>query len=237
MLDSTTHIETPEGVELELRLAGPMPRALAWAVDTLIRLAVYMTLSLLIEPLGKLGVSLWLISVFVLEWFYPVFFELFMDGATPGKRTMGLRVLHQDGTPVGLSASMVRNLLRFVDFLPLFYGFGFVCMLLNGEFRRLGDLAAGTFVVYTTHAASRVARADVSAAPPPVLLRRAEQRALMEFAERAPRLTPERAAELAAIVAPLTPQIRGQVRGDREANGQARVDALYAIANHLAGSS
>ncbi len=62
---------------------------------------------------------------------------------------MNIKVLHELGTPVDWSASMIRNLLRVIDFLPLLYGFGLISILLNKNFKRLGDLVAGTIVVYT----------------------------------------------------------------------------------------
>uniref|UniRef100_UPI0025F2F3AC RDD family protein n=1 Tax=uncultured Thiodictyon sp. TaxID=1846217 RepID=UPI0025F2F3AC len=145
-LDTIRLNETPEGVDLGLRVAGPAPRALALAADGAIRLVILLALSPL-AALSGLGLGLSLIAVFLLEWLYPVTFEV-LSGATPGKRAMGLMVVHDDGTPVGLPASLIRNLLRVVDFFPLFYGVGLVCTLVDRDFRRLGDLAAGTLVVH-----------------------------------------------------------------------------------------
>src|SRR5262245_64045083 len=97
---------------------------------------------------GGLGVAFWFILLFALEWFYPVVFELTPSGATPGKRTFGLRVLMDNGLPVTAAASVTRNLLRAADFLPLFYGFAIVSMLVRRDAKRLGDVAAATLVVY-----------------------------------------------------------------------------------------
>ncbi len=74
-----------------------------------------------------------------------------LTGATHGKRAMGLLVIQDDGTPVGLPASLIRNLLRSFDFLLLFYGVCLVCTVVNRDFRRLGDLAAGTLVIHGRH--------------------------------------------------------------------------------------
>ena len=60
---------------------------------------------------------------------------------TPGKRMLSLQVIHDDGTPVRLPASMMRNLLLVVDFLPLLYAAAVITMMLNDRFRRIGDLA------------------------------------------------------------------------------------------------
>src|SRR5438874_1705011 len=69
-------------------------------------------------------------------------------GATPGKKAMGLQVVMDSGLPVTPAASLVRNLMRAADFMPAGYAFGFACMLLRADFKRIGDLAAGTLVVY-----------------------------------------------------------------------------------------
>ena len=123
-LDTLRSITTPEGVELNLRLAGPVPRACAWVIDLGLRVVVLIVLSIVLGQLGRFGMGLLLICAFLLEWLYPAVCELKLDGSTPGKKWMGLRVVNDDGTPLTVSAAFVRNLLRAVDFLPLMYGFG-----------------------------------------------------------------------------------------------------------------
>ncbi len=204
MLDTIHSVQTPEGVELNLRVAGPVVRGIAWGVDLVLRLVLYLVLGTTLGLLGRFGQGLMLLAVFVVEWFYPVFFELFSAGQTPGKRLMGLRVVNDDGTPVTWSASVARNLLRFADFLPGFYVLGLASMLLDASFRRLGDLAAGTIVVYPTPM-NAPARAIPDAPPlaPPLALELSEQRAVVAYAERSPFLSEERARELASIPEPL----------------------------------
>ena len=225
MLDTSRRISTPEGIELELRLAGPVPRALAWALDLLLRLALLLLLSIVLGALGKFGWGIFYIAWFLLEWLFPAWCEAFWRGATPGKRALGLIVLHDDGTPVRWPAALARNLLRAIDFLPIAYGFGLATMLLNDEFKRLGDLAAGTIVVYRDDAAeiARIPQAPPIVAPVPLTL--VEQRAIVDFAERSPALTEERAHELAEIPSRLT--------GARE--GEAATRQLLGIANYLVG--
>ena len=204
MLDTTRVIETPEGVELSLQVAGPVPRALAWTIDFLLRLTVYLVLLIALGRTGKLGVGMLALVTFIMEWWYPVFFETLYRGQTPGKRMMGLRVLHDNGTPVGVSASVVRNLLRAVDFMPLFYALGLLAMFLDRDFRRLGDMAAGTIVVHTEDTQKTKVLSDAEAILPPALLNREERRALLDFAERVPQLSQARSAELADLLTPLT---------------------------------
>ena len=166
---------------------------LAWLIDFMLRVVVAIGLSIPVAVLGSFGMGLALIIFFVLEWFYPVVFEVLRDGSTPGKKMLDLRVVHADGTPVGWSSSMLRNLLRAADFLPLFYGIGFLCALLSGNFRRLGDLAAGTLVVYRDSERERSAQKKVRPVPPAVSLNLDEQRAVIGFAQRLPRLSRSRA--------------------------------------------
>jgi uncharacterized RDD family membrane protein YckC len=230
MLDTLRSIPTPEGIELSLKVAGPMTRARAWLLDFLVRLAIMLVCGTILGALGKVGMGLMTLLWFVLEWGYPILFEVFWNGQTPGKRSANLRVLHEDGTPVQWRASVARNLIRAVDFLPVFYGFGVISMMLNRDFKRLGDLAAGTIVVHLEP--KRVSKGVPLADPEPPLaqLTLAEQRALIDFAERRSTWSTERANELAAhaeVILPKTAKI------------YARDSATRAIevANYLVGRS
>lgn len=200
-VDTRRYYETPEGIALEMRLAGPVVRACAWAIDFAIRCALYLGLTLTLAFLGGLGLAVALIGFFLIEWFYPVLFEVH-SGMTPGKKAMGLWVIQDNGTPIDWSASLVRNLLRAADFLPLFYGFGLICMLINRDFKRLGDLAAGTLVVYRETQSQRLELPQAEPLPPPRPLTLEEQQTLLAFAERSQRLSAERREELAGLLAP-----------------------------------
>ena len=206
-------------------LAGPVPRALAWTVDLVLRLIILSMVSAVLGATGAFGSGVFYMLAFFLEWLYPAVCEVYWHGATPGKKTFKLRVLHDDGTPVDWTAALIRNLLRAVDFLPLLYGFGLIAMLVNRDFKRLGDLAAGTVVVHDDR--SRKSAAIPQAAPlaPGIALSLAEQRAVLDFAERAPALTDARAEELAELATPLIGQAQG---------GYAR-ERLLRIANYLVG--
>jgi uncharacterized RDD family membrane protein YckC len=198
-LDTQLAVEAPEGILLQLRPAGVVSRTFAFLIDLFIRFGIFIALSIPLAAMGGIGSALLLISLFLLEWFYPVVFELRMRGATPGKRALGLKVVMDSGLPVTPAASITRNLLRFADFLPFGYGFGLTSMLLRGDFKRLGDLAAGTLVVYEP---TRVRTPKLPAAaprPPARALTTAEQAALIALAQRAPRLTEERVEELAGM--------------------------------------
>ena len=224
MLDSVREIETPEGISLRLRAAGPLPRAQAWMIDTVIRLVLFMLGMIPLALLGTGGRGLALLAMFALLWAYWVVCELWLDGQSLGKRALGLRVVNLDGTPVTWLPSVTRNLLRVVDALPGVYGVGLASTLVDPSARRLGDIVAGTMVV---HAKEPSIGHQVPAAPAqslPVPLAPEEQAALVDFAERADRLTPQRQEELANLLEPLT--------GCRDTAAVAR---LLGYANGLLG--
>lgn len=99
------------------------------------------------EWLSGLVMAIMVILQFCLIWGYYIAFEIIWNGATPGKRAAGIRVVRTDGQPVGAVEVVVRNLVRIVDFLPSAYGIGVVTMFCSRQSRRLGDLAAGTLVI------------------------------------------------------------------------------------------
>lgn len=208
-LDTLYTAETPEGIALSLRPAGLVPRVLAYGVDLGVRIGIYLAVTMLALPFGGMGKALLLVTYFLLEWFYPVLFELTRSGATPGKRMFGLQVVMESGLPVTPAAAITRNLLRAADFFPFLYGFGVVSMLLRRDFKRLGDLAAGTLVVYRDSVALHGELPPAPAAAPARALAPREQAAIVAWAGRASRLTPARLDELAVLARSVTPNPQG----------------------------
>lgn len=202
-IDTLYSINTPEGIALKLAPAGPVLRFYAWLVDTVIRVSVMFALILSLAFLEKTGTGILLILLFLIEWFYPVYFELFHNGKTPGKSMFGLFVAQENASTVTPMASLIRNLLRFVDFLPFCYGFGLICLMSNQRFQRIGDIVAGTVVLHkdVTHVESD--DVDITAVAPPRPLQLTEQQALIRFYQRRHLLSDERAEELAAFSGPL----------------------------------
>jgi len=227
VLDTVVAAETPEGVLLELRPAGVSARLYAFLLDWMIRLVVLYAATLMAAAMGGLGLAFLLILFFALEWFYPVVFELSWAGATPGKRAFGLKVVMDDGLPITAAASVMRNVLRVADFLPLVYGFAIVSMLVRRDCKRLGDLAAGTIVVYDQREESRPPIDGVEPVAPAVLLAPEDQAAIVALAARAPRLTPERLDELAALAAAAS--------GDAGRAGPAVTHRVLGVAQWLMG--
>jgi uncharacterized RDD family membrane protein YckC len=218
MIDTRRLIETPEGVELWLAPAGVHVRALAYAHDLVLRGLIVFICGLLLPVLGVAGVGLGLLMWFALEWLYPVFFEVLRAGQTPGKRRYGLRVVHQDGTPISWTSSLLRNLLRAADWLPSGYALGMLAMVLARDHQRLGDLAAGTLVVHVEGRPRHVASLDAPSVPLLVALQPREQHAILDFAERRAGWSDARSTELCDLLEPVT--------GARGAAGVERVVGL-----------
>jgi uncharacterized RDD family membrane protein YckC len=218
LLDTGYRVEIPGGIELEAQVVGPIPRFFAFVIDLIIRGLLFFIASLASIPFGTLGFGFWMISLFLIEWFYPVLFEVFRGGQTPGKKAMGIAVIHDDFTPVSFGTSLVRNLLRTIDFLPLFYLAGLVTMLCNRRFQRLGDLAAGTLVISVRESSAPASVPDITPLAPSILLNRNEQSSIVEFLHRSQQLSPPRQQELANILDGIT--------HDKNDNG---VEALHRI--------
>ncbi len=204
MLDTAYRVEIPGGIELEAHVVGPVARFLAFFIDFFLRGILIVITAIATIPFGEMGAGFWFIIWFFIEWFYPVLFEVFRRGQTPGKIALGISVVQDDLTPVTFGTSLVRNLLRTADFMPFFYLAGLVTMLSNKRFQRLGDLAAGTLVI-SIREMSKATRIDnMTPLAPPTTLLRSEQTALINFLQRSPQLSEPRQQELARILDEVT---------------------------------
>ncbi len=140
-------IATPEGVTIDLVLAGLGSRFAASLIDLALKGLLIFGALLAASQIGDLGVAVFSIVSFAIYFGYDVAFEVLANGRTPGKRWTGLRVLRDDGRPVDLLSSAIRNVVRLVDGLPLSYLPAMVSILVTKRNQRLGDLAASTIVV------------------------------------------------------------------------------------------
>jgi uncharacterized RDD family membrane protein YckC len=155
-------IATPEGVEIELTLAGLGSRFIAGLIDFAIRLLPLIALLVLVDPrTGAIGAAIFAIADFGLQFFYYVLFETLGGGRTPGKRAVGLRVVRSGGRPVTFVRSMLRNIMRVIDAIG-FYFVGMVTIFITNNNQRLGDLAADTLVVRDRHGDRRRGDAPVT---------------------------------------------------------------------------
>jgi uncharacterized RDD family membrane protein YckC len=163
-MERNVEIATGESVTFSYELAGLGSRFFAVFIDLAIQLAVVIVVLLLIlwvsfalpaptknTPLTKVEdavlLALLVIATFMLFFGYFIIFEWRWNGRTPGKRLLGIRVVRDGGFPLDFTASVVRNVVRILEFVLGFYAISAVATLLSPQNRRLGDMAAGTIVV------------------------------------------------------------------------------------------
>ena len=233
-------ITTPEHVQIALEPAGAGSRCLALLIDAAVVLAIGSFISSMAMKLlpGGAAYALFLTVQFVLTFGWHVWFETKRQGRTPGKRMMRLRVIDARGLPVSLYQSLVRNIMRVVDSLPVFYGVAAATTMLNPSRRRLGDLVADTVVVrdalplaWQGHAA--IGGRDNSLRTPRVQrairhrITLEEREFLVALVLRAPKLTPAARYDLMEEVAAMYRQRLGIE--DVQISGENLVRDLVAV--------
>ena len=217
-LDDRVTLATPEGVALELILAGLGSRFLARLLDTGVQLLVIFALGLGLLSGAEPGwvQAVVVVLVFLTIFAYDIVFETLNHGRTLGKQAAGIRVVGQAGEPVRFLASAVRNIARILDFLPVFYLIGTISIIATARDQRVGDLAGGTLVMRDrfpgmarmtapiTVDPAAVATWDVSAVGP------AEIQAVRQFLDRRLDLTPPARRYFATDLANrLAPRVAG----------------------------
>ena len=144
-------IQTPEGVQFVHQLASPVVRVIAVAIDTLAIGSILSILSVSVFFLGLISLDIAaafnVLLYFIVSVGYYILLEMIWKGQTIGKRIMRLRVIDASGLKLKSNQLVLRNLLRFIDSLPVLYFLGGFCAILSKRSQRLGDLAAGTVVV------------------------------------------------------------------------------------------
>lgn len=163
-------IVTPEAVVLDFETAGIGSRILAvmidWAIIGVAIWVVAIVVSIVVggAGLGTVGVVLLLVGIAAIVFGYPIVSEVMTRGRTVGKSALGLRVLTIEGGPVRFRHAVIRAALMVPDFLMTGGGLAVVVALGNKRNQRMGDLAAGTFVVRDRKAGVR--SGAVSFVPP-----------------------------------------------------------------------
>jgi uncharacterized RDD family membrane protein YckC len=145
--DRTFVVRTPEQVFFRYDLAGPVERVCAYLLDVACMAGLILMVSWALFGAGRFGAPLAYVAFFLIQWGYFLFFEWRWNGATPGKRLFGIRVIQTAGVRCTFERLVLRNFLRVVDSLPFLYGLGMAVVLVTPRGQRLGDLAAGTVCV------------------------------------------------------------------------------------------
>jgi uncharacterized RDD family membrane protein YckC len=152
-------IDTPEQTALEYPIAGLGSRFLALLADTAIQVVLAFFAVIIGTFIAAALAKIWglgpqwifaiiIVFAFLLNSGYFALFETVWNGQTPGKRFAQVRVIKDDGRPIGAYEAIVRNALRLVDVLPGMYGVGLISIFLSRQSKRLGDYVAGTVVVH-----------------------------------------------------------------------------------------
>ena len=226
VIDTREDLETPEGAIMHVRPAGIAIRAGAFLVDAMIKLCINTAVWFLagIVLSGRIGQMISLLTVFLVMWFYGVLFEIFNDGRTPGKAMVNLKTVNADGTPIRLPASLIRNIFKVVEGLPLLGIPAVASMALTKNFKRIGDVVANTIVVYDDKPPVVRNTEAVAAKPLPVSLTADEQVILLEYQSRAGSFSRPRAMELAEIL--------NELHGE---SGEPAVEATLGYAQGIRG--
>jgi uncharacterized RDD family membrane protein YckC len=148
-------IPTPEGVELDVLLAGYGSRFSAQLSDGAIKAVLIGALFLVLRLGGGFGAAAFVIAFFVIYIGYDIAFETLASGRTPGKRWSGMRVVREGGGAMTFTTSAIRNVLRIIDGVATGYAVGTISILVSRHNQRVGDIAAGTLVVRDAPAPAR----------------------------------------------------------------------------------
>lgn len=212
-------IVTPQGVVLDLEVAGLGHRGAARLIDILIVIAMLVVGTLflgLLPPTPALVTQV--IFGFLVIFGYPIVAETYFRGRTIGKWVLGLRTVTLEAGPVGFREAFIRSLFQLVDILATFGSAAIVSVMFTRRSQRLGDFAAGTFVIIDPRvirhipavpftppmgAEHIVAAMDVSK------LRPEQERLIRSFLLRSPQLSGQARSELGPELAQSTSQLLG----------------------------
>jgi uncharacterized RDD family membrane protein YckC len=228
MASADYRVVTPERVTLQYDVAGMGSRGAAMIVDLMVQAVIafvlYLALlgALLIGAVSSaigsrsadtstpffIALAVFFVALFVLTFGYNMIFEIIWNGQTPGKRTVGIRVIRENGYPLRSVDSVIRNIVRIVDYLPFIYAVGLFTMLFNSRSKRLGDFAAGTIVVREASGSADLLTANLTASEPAAADANAEvprgprlsaedETLVRDFLMRRASLAPEARADLA----------------------------------------
>lgn len=230
-LDNRTSCRLPEGVSIQIMPAGITVRSCAYLYDFFIRAVIIICFGLVFSFLGDAGTGLNLILYFVISWGYYIFFES-RNGTTPGKKKFKLKVVQNNGLPTTLSHIIIRNLIRPADSFPFAYALGILTMTCNVQFKRIGDWAAGTIVIYSESILENELKIktdseeNIQGIAPNFTLSTEDQKIVISYAEYCQFLSKARQIELANILKDVL---------DEE--GEAASDKLKQIAHFYLGQS
>ncbi|EAP97422.1 possible conserved membrane protein [Janibacter sp. HTCC2649] len=147
---------TGEGVFVEVPVASVPSRMASRAIDLLITaiLAIvgFLTFGVLTARSSEaVATAVSIVLTVGLTVILPVIFETLTRGRSPGKYALGLVTVRDDGGPITLRHSAIRQLVGFVEFYLLGGSPAIIAAFIHPRAKRLGDMAAGTYVMSLRH--------------------------------------------------------------------------------------
>ena len=141
------HVRTTQNVFIHHPVASLGDRIVAFLIDLVILVVFLITMLALYINLRMQITWVWIVTVGAPLLLYHLIFEIFMNGQSPGKRLMNIKVVRLDGTSATVGDYILRWLFAFVE-IQLFSGLiAVLCIAIGEKGQRLGDLVAGTTVV------------------------------------------------------------------------------------------
>ena len=143
----TIQVRTTQNVFIHYPLASVGDRILAYLLDQIIKIVYVVAIGILFINMDIKSEWVWILVMGIPWLFYSVFFEIFMNGQTPGKRTMNIKVIRLNGTPASIGDYILRWVFALIDFGILSGAIAVIIIAAGGRGQRLGDLVAGTSVI------------------------------------------------------------------------------------------
>jgi uncharacterized RDD family membrane protein YckC len=147
----TISVRTTQNVAIQYPVASVGDRILAYILDMIIMIAYVVAVVALFINIELEIVWVWVMMIVIPMFFYPLAFEIFMNGQSPGKRAMNIQVVRLDGTQPAIGNYVLRWLMGLVDFYVLSGAIAVIVIAANGKGQRIGDIVAGTCVVKLIH--------------------------------------------------------------------------------------
>jgi uncharacterized RDD family membrane protein YckC len=162
-------VDSVTGVDVALPIAGPGARSFAflidWHVRVILSIAWYVVAAMLHNGGWSVNAPLspgatWFVYVVApaaaIYFLYHPVWEVVTRGHTPGKRMAGVQIVSREGGAPSVGSLLARNVFRLIDSFPIAYAVGLVTTMVTRNHVRIGDLAAGTLLVYVHDGATLV---------------------------------------------------------------------------------
>ena len=143
----TIQVRTTQNVFIQYPVASVGDRILAFLLDRLILVFYCIAVAALFISTDMEVIWIWLLLVGIPFLFYFLFFEIIMNGQTPGKRAMSIKVIRMDGTQPSIGDYILRWIFSFIDFYIFSGVIAVIVIAAGGKGQRLGDVVAGTSVI------------------------------------------------------------------------------------------